>query len=82
MAMITKNLGKERWTLHSRVKHIAESNDYNEKDGFKLERLCEFQLNEKEGFQWDCYVILLPNIFNEMQWCKLGMWKLKSDYKV
>ena len=59
MSINSKSLGKERLTLiHSRVKHIAESNDYSEKDGFKVEILCEvceFQLNEKEGFQWDCY---------------------------
>ena len=59
MAINSKSLGKEMSTLiHSRVKHIAESNDYNEKDGCKVERLCEFcelQLNEKEGFQWDWY---------------------------
>ena len=59
MAMNGKSLGKERLTLiHSRVKQIAERNNYNEKDGLKVERLCEFceyQLNERQGFKWECH---------------------------
>ena len=55
MAMNGNSLGKERLTLiHSRVKQIAERNNYNEKDGLKVERLCEFceyQLNERQGFK-------------------------------
>ena len=59
MAMNGKSLGKERLTLiHSRVKQIAERNNYNEKDGLKVEKLCEFceyQLNERQGFKWECH---------------------------
>ena len=38
MAMNGKSLGKEKLTLiHSRVKQIAERNNYNENDGLKMQ---------------------------------------------
>ena len=60
MALAQVNgLGKQRLSLiHPRVKHIAKTQGYHEKQGLKIYPLCEFceyNLNEKDGLQWDCF---------------------------
>ena len=60
MALAQVNvLEKQRLSLiHLRVRLIAKTQGYHDKQGLKIYPLCEFceyNLNEKDRLQWDCY---------------------------